>query len=204
MRKDEKRLNIKYLPDDYAQYTAEFDRVGFKSTMYHYVKTRYISKVVTICLKNIRDESGNLVADHNWFNYTYDFSKYGELAAGDTFSFKAKPQHYTKGRAFEEIDDYKLSQPKSVKLICSDHDYIPLPTSRKELLGYAVIKASAIHNFEGTGSPSMQKYVNAYYDWMKKTMEQMNAFKDFQIQLRKTDSKNDDALNSFQIGTYQP
>lgn len=58
----------------YAEYTAKFDRVGFKSTMYHYVETRYISKVVTICLKNIRDESGNLVADHNWFNYTYDFA----------------------------------------------------------------------------------------------------------------------------------
>ncbi|MDC2828510.1 hypothetical protein [Limosilactobacillus mucosae] len=172
MRNSQKRIMIKALPDEYAEYTAEFERVGFKTVMSAFKKTHYTRYIPTICLSNIRDCNGVLIADHIWCNYTYDFSQYGELKPGDLFSFKAKPKHYTKGE-YCDVDDYKLSQPKNVKLIAADHNIIPLPTSREELVGYSMIKASHYRRWDNGGNEYVQPYIDAYYNWMDSQLAEL-------------------------------
>ena len=172
MRSNEKRIMIKRLTNEYAEYTAEFERVGFKTVMSAYKKTHYTRHIPTICLSNIKDSNGALIADHIWFNYTYDFSQYGELKPGDLFSFKAKPKHYTKGE-YDDVDDYKLSQPKNVKLIQTSHDTIPLPNSRDELVVYSMIKAAHYRKWNSNGDEHVRPYIDAYYDWMKSKLAQL-------------------------------
>ena len=50
MRSNEKRIMIKRLTNEYAEYTAEFERVGFKTVMSAYKKTHYTRHIPTICL----------------------------------------------------------------------------------------------------------------------------------------------------------
>lgn len=96
-------------------YTGEFVRTG--------IKHGYMGYVVTVLLKDVRDESGKIVTDHLWFNMTKGF-KQANLLAGDIVEFRGRVERYVKGymgcrydvcKLLEE--DYKLSFPTKVRKV---------------------------------------------------------------------------------------
>ena len=133
-------------------YFAEFSRIGYRST--------YGNFTPTICLQNIFDEDGNMIADHMWFNYSSAFRKLGELRYGDKISFVANIDSYHKGRGCEKKQDYKLKPTRNVDLL-TEHQYIPVPENKDELLGYVLIKNNMPRN-EVVG-----KFIDKYNAWMQ-------------------------------------
>lgn len=81
---------------------------------------------LTVLLKDIKDEEGNPICRHLWFNYTKGFRKMekeqGDMEEGDVISFHARVKHYVKGYSGrrEDVhsaneDDYKLSHPTRIR-----------------------------------------------------------------------------------------
>ena len=78
----------------------------------------------TILFKNIvRADTGEVLADHLWFNKTGGFQKLGPLKSGDRVEFDARVKQYWKGyfgRRWEaQLDNppqksYKLSHPTRI------------------------------------------------------------------------------------------
>ncbi|TAL70135.1 MAG: hypothetical protein EPN82_05850 [Bacteroidetes bacterium] len=77
----------------------------------------------TVLLTDIRDEQGNILTDHLWFNLTKQFEKLGEIPAGTKLEFEARVKEYFKGyvNRWNDIDerrnDYKLSYPTKVRIV---------------------------------------------------------------------------------------
>jgi len=108
MRKRLKEINGKR-----AHFTGTFERYGEKNTYMGGIAT-------TVLLKDIKDDEGNIISDHLWFNNTKEFSKYN-LSQGDILDFFARVKSYLKGyRGYREdvykpVEyDYKLSYPTKV------------------------------------------------------------------------------------------
>lgn len=98
------------------RYKAIFARLG-KKTNYHGYRED------TILLKTIVDvETGEVVADHLWFNFTKAFEKV-ILTEGAGIEFEARVKEYTKGYVNlrhgieNKKKDFKLSHPTKIKLI---------------------------------------------------------------------------------------
>lgn len=102
-------------------FTGEFARFGEKKA--------YKSPIpdVTVLLVNVKDEKGNIVTDHLWFNYTKGF-KACDLQIGDVVQFDARVKEYEKGyKGYRDWDydeflppvslDYKLSHPTKISVI---------------------------------------------------------------------------------------
>ena len=126
----------------------------------------------TICLKNIVDQDGNLVADHMWFNYSNNFRKLGELHTDDKLTFRASVRVYHKGHGYSKAD-YKLTDPKSVQLL-TERPYVPLPNDKKLLIGYILIK-----NHMHLSEKSLEKadYAQEYMNWAMKKYQEMTGKK---------------------------
>ena len=106
------------------------ERKRFIGTFKRYGRKRdYKGKFVhTVLLVNVKDETGKLVSDHLWFNYTKRFQKLGGLYQGDVVEFYARVRGYSKGyinrrdefgyweRGYQYYD-YKLSYPTKIKRI---------------------------------------------------------------------------------------
>ena len=76
----------------------------------------------TILLKNIVDlETGKVVADHAWFNYTKSFQSL-TLTEGVQLTFDARIKKYVKGYVNSRYGldqrkkDYRLSHPTNIKV----------------------------------------------------------------------------------------
>lgn len=98
------------------RYKAVFSRLG-KKTNYHGYRED------TILLKAVTDvETGEVVADHLWFNFTKAFEKLA-LSEGVTIEFDARVKEYSKGyvnlrhRIDNQKKDFKLSHPTKIKVI---------------------------------------------------------------------------------------
>jgi hypothetical protein len=89
-------------------YTGEFVRTGSKPG--------YISGVHTILLKDITDETGQIVSDHQWFNMTKGFEQ-ADLKLGDLVEFKATVKKYIKG--YKGRRDYILYEPTKADYLLS-------------------------------------------------------------------------------------
>ena|SRR5665647_1181017 len=96
-------------------YTGEFVRTG--------IKHGYMGDVVTVLLKDVRDEAGQIITDHLWFNMTKGF-KQANLQAGDIVEFRGRVEKYVKGYkgGREDVhkpleEDYKLSFPTKVRKV---------------------------------------------------------------------------------------
>ena len=95
-------------------YTGEFVRTG--------CKPGYISGVHTVLLKDITDETGQIVTDHQWFNMTKGFEQ-ANLKLGDLVEFRATVKKYIKGyKGRQEYifykpnkADYMLSRPTNIR-----------------------------------------------------------------------------------------
>lgn len=94
-------------------YTGEFVRVGFKNG--------FKGPVKTVLLKDVKDENGQLVTDHLWFNMTKGFEA-ANPEPRDIVEFMGKAEKYIKGYNGRREDvykplesDYKLSRPTKIK-----------------------------------------------------------------------------------------
>ena len=149
-----KNLKNKLLKDNKVKkYKAVFDRVG-------YFTHKDAMPSPTICLKNIVDESYNLIADHMWFRYSINFRKVGELKKGDQLTFTAQTRSYYKGQAHSKKEDYKLTEPKNVRLI-SRQQLKPLPHTKRLILGYVLNKNNV------NSEIFSEDYVSEYLEWLK-------------------------------------
>ena len=95
-------------------YTCEFIKTSSKPG--------YKGNIVTILWKDVKDETGQIVADHLWSNMTKGFEQ-ADLKPGDLVKFIGKVEKYTKGykgRQKYNFDkpietDYKLSRPTKIR-----------------------------------------------------------------------------------------
>ena len=95
-------------------YTGEFIRTG--------IKHGFRGDIKTVLLKDVKDETGQLVTDHLWFNMTKGFEE-ANLQSGDIVEFRGKVEKYIKGYQGRREDifdkqieaDYKLSRPTKVR-----------------------------------------------------------------------------------------
>ncbi len=85
----------------------------------------------TVLLKDVKDENGQVVADHLWFNLTKGFKSLN-LIEGDEVEFDARAKEYIKGykgrneRARLEAPleiDYLLSYPTRVHILPKRRSY---------------------------------------------------------------------------------
>lgn len=100
-------------------FTGTFVRTGWKNG--------YKEPLQTILLVNIKNDKGQVLCDHLWFNYTKGFEKCEPLFEGDILEFHARTSVYVKGYMGYRDDvydkpiesDYKLSYPTKVRKIFS-------------------------------------------------------------------------------------
>lgn len=85
------------------------------------IKNGYKGPERTLLLSDIKDNYGNYVSNHLWFNYTKGFEK-ANLHEGDTVQFTARVSEYEKGYKGKRWDvykpieiDYRLSYPTQIK-----------------------------------------------------------------------------------------
>ena len=95
-------------------YTCEFIKTSSKPG--------YKGNIVTILWKDVKDETGRIVADHLWSNMTKGFEQ-ADLKPGDLVEFKATVTEYIKGYRGRREDvfdkpittDYRLSRPTNIR-----------------------------------------------------------------------------------------
>lgn len=82
----------------------------------------------TVLLKDVKDETGEVVADHLWFNLTQGFDSLN-LIEGDEVEFDARAKEYVKGyqgknergRLESPLEiDYMLSYPTRVNILSKE------------------------------------------------------------------------------------
>ena len=99
MRNELKRLGNKQR----YSFIGQFERVGYKNS--------YRTFAPTLLLKNVKlAETGQLITDHLWFNYTKGFLKLGELQKDDLITFDARVDDYYKGYIMEKNKDFYITQ----------------------------------------------------------------------------------------------
>lgn len=98
-------------------FTGTFVKFGFKNG--------YMGPVETLLLVDVKDNKGNIVTDHLWFNKTKGFAKL-ELEEGDIVKFDARVSEYEKGykgynymqRILNPVSkDYRLTYPTKIELV---------------------------------------------------------------------------------------
>ena len=109
------RPELKKLVGQRKRFCGTFQRYGTK-------RAYRGPDLVTVLLKDIKDDQGRIVSDHLWFNLTTEF-KYCGMAEGDIVSFDARVTGYEKGyfghRVIDERPwgyDYRLSRPTRVSV----------------------------------------------------------------------------------------
>jgi len=108
------RKLLKQIKNQRRNFRGVFVRMGTKPNWHGYSEE-------TVLLEDIIDvETGQVVTDHIWFNYTKAFQALGDLSAGDVIYFTARVRHYLKGyKGYDYIKriespiehDWKLSYP---------------------------------------------------------------------------------------------
>ena len=94
----------------------EFVRTG--------IKNGYKDNTVTVLLKDIKDETGRIVTDHQWFNMTKGFEQ-TNLKLGDIVEFRATMKKYIKG--YKGRQEYIFYKPKKADhMLARPHNIIKL------------------------------------------------------------------------------
>jgi hypothetical protein len=110
------RAELKKIDNQRTRFSGIFQRKGKKKNYLGYSEE-------TILLNEIKDEKGNVVTDHIWFNLTKAFDSLGQLQQGDVIEFEARVSGYTKGYMYKGIHlgrkekDFKLSRPTQIKIV---------------------------------------------------------------------------------------
>jgi|ERR1035437_1341536 hypothetical protein len=108
------REKLQQIEEIRTEFSGTFVRFGEKNG--------YLGPLKTILLKDVKDNDGNMVTDHLWFNFTKGFAKMN-LQEDDTVYFNGRVKEYTKGyRGWREgverniETDYKLSHPTKISV----------------------------------------------------------------------------------------
>lgn len=86
-------------------FIGRFERVGYKKS-YRYCRPTLLLTHVALA------ETGELITDHLWLNYTKGFLDLGELLTGDLLRFNGRVASYVKGYfGTSQKLDYKVERP---------------------------------------------------------------------------------------------
>jgi hypothetical protein len=99
-------------------YTGQYVRYGKKKGQG--------SNLATVCLADIKNSSGQTVADHVWLNLTDGFKDLGILLPGDLIEFHARVRTYKKGSKV----DYRLNYPTQIRIL--EHASHAVPEEPKQ------------------------------------------------------------------------
>ena len=116
-------------------------------------------------------ETGELITDHLWLNYTKGFLDLGELLAGDLLRFNGRVASYVKGYfGTSQKLDYKVERPSQVALqakIEGPRRLLPdtaTKLGRQALIGYIMERERAF--YEASCRPIDPYYIEQYRVWL--------------------------------------
>jgi len=111
------RKELSKLKNQRKKFIGVFERFGTK-------RAYRGPDLQTVLLKDIKNENGEILCDHLWFNLTKGFGII-KLKQGDIVEFEARVKSYEKGYKGYRDDiydkpieyDYKLDRPTKIKKI---------------------------------------------------------------------------------------
>lgn len=101
------RARLQTLEERRQIFTGSFERVGYKP------RYRGSASIMTVLIKDVRNENGKFLTAHAWLNYTKRLQELN-LSWGDRIEFQARVKEYRKGNG---SIDYRLSHPTRVRKI---------------------------------------------------------------------------------------
>ncbi|WP_141505091.1 hypothetical protein [Paenibacillus luteus] len=99
------REQLQALEGKRSIFTGEFEKVSGKK--------EHSGSGPAVLLCNIKDQSGQLLADHLWIEYSQEFEAM-KLKRGEQIVFRARVGQYQKGKT-GQIVDYKLYYPSNIQ-----------------------------------------------------------------------------------------
>lgn len=110
------RTELKKISEVRTRFRGTFAREGKKSFGVHESRTILLTDVTEV-------QTGKVITDHLWLNWTQGFEAIAPLELGDVVEFDARVKRYTKGyfgwdewKRLENPprEDYKLSHPTRI------------------------------------------------------------------------------------------
>ena len=145
-------------------FIGRFERVGYKKS-YRYCRPTLLLTHVALA------ETGELITDHLWLNYTKGFLDLGELLTGDLLRFNGRVASYVKGYfGTSQKLDYKVERPSQVALqakIEGPRRLLPDTVTkfgRQALIGYIMERERAF--YEASCRPIDPYYIEQYRVWL--------------------------------------
>jgi len=105
------RTELAKIENTRGTFTGTFIRFGTKKGYRH--------KETTVLLSDVRNDTGEVITSHLWFNYTKEFKRLWEvkeLRTGKIIQFLARVKPYTKGYRKDDYD-YRLSHPTKLSIL---------------------------------------------------------------------------------------
>lgn len=140
-------------------FIGRFERVGYKKRYRYYQPMLLLTQVAL-------SETGELITDHLWLNYTKGF-----LALGDLLQFDGRVASYVKGYfGTQQKLDYKVERPSQVVLLAKiEGPRRLLPDTatkmgRQALIGYIMERGRVF--YEASCRPIDPYYVDQYQIWL--------------------------------------
>ena len=162
-------------------FIGRFERVGYKKSYRYYQPTLLLTQVAL-------SETGELITDHLWLNYTKGFLALGELLTGDLLQFDGRVASYVKGYfGAQQKIDYKVERPsRVVRLAKIEGPRRLLPDTatkmgRQALIGYIMERERAF--YEASCRPIDPYYIEQYRVWL--TNHVMKNAQNYDIVLQK-------------------
>lgn len=162
-------------------FIGRFERVGYKKS-YRYCRPTLLLTHVALA------ETGELITDHLWLNYTKGFLDLGELLTGDLLRFNGRVASYVKGYfGTSQKLDYKVERPSQVALqakIEGPRRLLPDTVTkfgRQALIGYIMERERAF--YEASCRPIDPYYIELYRVWL--TNHVMKNAQNYDIVLQK-------------------
>lgn len=158
-------------------FIGRFERVGYKKRYRYYQPMLLLTQVAL-------SETGELITDHLWLNYTKGF-----LALGDLLQFDGRVASYVKGYfGTQQKLDYKVERPSQVVLLAKiEGPRRLLPDTatkmgRQALIGYIMERERVF--YEASCCPIDPYYVDQYQIWL--TNHVMKTNQNYDLVARKS------------------
>lgn len=158
-------------------FIGRFERFGYKKRYRYYQPMLLLTQVAL-------SETGELITDHLWLNYTKGF-----LALGDLLQFDGRVASYVKGYfGTQQKLDYKVERPSQVVLLAKiEGPRRLLPDTatkmgRQALIGYIMERERVF--YEASCRPIDPYYVDQYQIWL--TNHVMKTNQNYDLVARKS------------------
>lgn len=150
-------------------FMGQFARVGYRKYHDHCLPTILFTQVTLV-------ETGEIICDHFWFNYTNGFLALGELLAGDWVTFDGRLGFYVRGN---QTLDCKIQWPTKVRFLSKvSGPRQPMPRGqtkfeKQALIGYIMHRQYDF--YIANQRPIEPFFLNQYRRWIRRN--QKNARK---------------------------